>query len=239
MKNTIQEVIDRIKIQHIKPEPRWRFLMSVYGRWLAFTMIVALGAIALSIMVTVVSGLDWDAYSINRQNKVAYFFSLLPYAWIGVLLVLAVLSFIEIRKTETGYRYSQWLVNIMVVCSIVFMGIFFSFFHFGNVSNRFLESHAPYYQQHLVVTKESQWTRPEQGFLSGIIISISGKNIVIEDIYNKQWVIVINDATLIKPTVSLQIHERIKIIGTISDDTFHADEIRPWEGMSMMKNMMQ
>jgi hypothetical protein len=48
-----------------------------------------------------------------------------------------------------------------------------------------------------------------------------------------------NDVTSLKPRVSLEIHERIKIIGTANGDMFHADEIRPWEGKGMMKNKIR
>jgi hypothetical protein len=190
MNDNIQKVIDTIKDQHIVPEPKWKFLLSVYGRWFVFVGMVSLGAIAVLIMIVIAARLDWDIYMFARQNHMLYFLSLLPYAWIGILFILTVLSFFELRKMETGYRYSRWAISMMVIGGIAFAGIIFSFFHFGEMSNMFLESHAPYYRQHLVVTKESQWSRPEQGFLSGYIVSVSESAILIDDVHNKRWTVV-------------------------------------------------
>lgn len=234
MKNSIQKAIEKIRLENIIPEPRWKFVLSVYWRWSVFVAVILLGAVSLSIMLANITGLDWDIYAFARQNHLFYILSLFPYLWGIILCILCVLSFVGMRKTEAGYRYSPRLIVVMGIGGIVFLGIIFSWFQFGNISNSFLESHAPYYKQYAVVTKESQWTRPEEGFLSGNIISITGSVIVIEDIHKKQWIVLIDDATRIKPRASLEIGSRIKIIGAIHDDVFFADEIRPWEGRGMM-----
>lgn len=235
MKNNIQKAIEKIRLENITPEPRWKFVLSVYWRWSVFAAVVLLGAVALSIMLANITGLDWDIYTFARQNHLLYILSLFPYLWGGILCMLCVLSFVGMRKTEAGYRYSPRVIIAIAMGGIIFLGIIFSWFQFGSISNSFLESHAPYYKQHAVVTRESQWTRPDDGFLSGNIISTAGDTLVIEDIHKKQWIIVIDDMTRIKPMASLEVGSRIKIIGTAHDTVFAADEIRPWQGKGMMK----
>jgi hypothetical protein len=87
----------------------------------------------------------------------------------------------------------------------------------------------------MVVTKESQWMQPSSGFLSGDVISILGNELKIRDLNGKEWVVKLNNSSLVRPAVKMEIGQRIKMIGQIeSGNIFIVSEIRPWMGKGMM-----
>jgi hypothetical protein len=231
MKNLIQDTIEKIEKQHIAPEPRWKYWLRKYGLWLFFAAILILAALSFAVVFDNSRNLDWDLYRFMRQNKVAYFLSILPYFWITLMAIFLAAAFFEIRKTETGYRYSRSKILLITAGGIAIFAIFLSLLGLGGRLNSRLTKEVPFYSRHMMVTKESQWMRPESGFLAGKINSVSEKNIGIDDLDGDSWNININEDTRVMPSVNISPEEIIKIIGTRENESnFKAKEIRPWEG---------
>jgi hypothetical protein len=234
MKNLIQDTIEKIEKQRIAPEPKWKYLVRKYGLWLFFSIILILAALSFSVIFDNAGNLDWDLYGFTRQNRIIYFLSILPYFWIILIAIFLAAAFFEIRKTETGYRYSWPKILLITFGGIAVFGIFMSSFGFGGRFNSKLTRAVPFYGQHMMITKESQWMQPERGFLAGTIISVSEKKLGIEDLNGDDWDINIDERTLVKPSVSIFQEEMIKIIGVKADgNNFKAKEIRPWAGRGM------
>ncbi len=234
MKNLIQDTIEKIKKQGITPEPRWKYLIKKYGMWLLFAIVLILGAISFSVVFDNCNSLDWDLYRFTRQSRFIFFLSILPYFWIILIVIFLAAAFFEIRRTETGYRYSWTTISLIIVGSIAIFGLFTSFFGFGGRLNSKLTREVPFYGRHMVVTKESQWMQPSKGFLAGKIILVSEGGLEIKDLNGSNWNIDIDEKTSVKPSVNISQEEMIKIIGTkTGENNFKADEIRPWEGKRM------
>lgn len=231
MKNLIQDTIEKIKKQKISPEPKWKYLLKKYGLWSLFVIVLALTAISFSAAFDNSSNLDWDLYRFTRQNMAVYFLSIIPYFWIILVAFFLIAAFFEIRRTETGYRYSWLKISGTIVGGILIFGTFTTLLGFGGKFNSALAKNFPYCGWHLLVTKESQWMQPEKGFLAGTITSVSGNALEIDDLDGKDWNIEINEKTSIRPSVDVSQKEVIKIIGKKQDaKNFKADEIRPWIG---------
>lgn len=234
MKNLIQDTINKIEKRHITPEPGWKYLMKKYSLWLLFTIVSILAALSFSVVFDTAKNLDWDLYRFMHQGKFSYFLSIIPYFWITLVVTFLMAAFFEIRKTETGYRYSWSRILLITVGSIAIFGSFVSFFGFGGRLNSKLSKEIPFYSQHMMITKESQWMQPSKGFLAGTIISIAKNKLEIEDLNDKRWNVSIDEETLIKPSANISQNEIIKIIGEKKDeDNFKAQEIRPWTGKGM------
>lgn len=235
MKDLIKETIEKIKDQGITPEPRWKFLVKKYGMWAGFGVIVLLGAISFSIAFDLLSQLDWDLYRFAHQSAVLYSLSLLPYFWIVIVGILLALAFLDLQKTETGYRYGWLKVSLASIGGIVVVGFVFFLIDLGGKSNTLLVKDIPYYGQHMMMTKEKQWMQPDNGFLSGTLIAINDEKLEINDLNGQKWNVILDDKTLIRPVVNIAKGEIIKIIGLKKDiNTFQATEIRPWMGPGMM-----
>lgn len=235
MRNLIQDTIEKIEKQRITPEPRWKYLVKKYGLWLLFAIVLILAAVSISVVSDTAKNLDWDLYRFMQQSRFVYYLSILPYFWIIMIAIFLAVAFFEIRRTETGYRYSWSKILLITVGGIAIFGLFISLFGFGGRLNSRLTKDIPFYGQHMVITKESQWMQPANGFLAGTIISISENELEIRDMGGKKWSIVIDAKTIIKPSADISQDEMIKIIGTKTDENnFKAKEIRPWAGRGMM-----
>lgn len=237
MKNLIQDTIRKIENQNIIPESKWKYLLKKYGLWMFFTIVLILGAISFSVALDNSNNLDWDLYRFMHQGRFVYFISILPYFWIILLVIFLIAAFLEIRKTETGYRYSWLKMALITIGGIAIFGILMLLFGIGGKLNSKLVKDVPFYGQHMVITKEAQWMQPTKGFLAGTIISVSEKKPEIEDLNGKKWNIDIDDETLVKSSANISSAEMIKIIGVkTGENNFKAKEIRPWLGRGMMNS---
>lgn len=120
----------------------------------------------------------------------------------------------------------------MSIGGIIVLGVLMSYAGVGERFNGMMASGVPYYGQHMMVTKETQWSKPSDGFLSGTIVSISGNALSVIDLNGKTWNMILNEKTLIRPRADISQGQMIKIIGVQSGgNNFQVNEIRPWIGM--------
>lgn len=232
MKDLIKDTIGKIKKEHLAIEPKWKFLVRKYGAWAVFALIVIFGAVSFSAAYFLLTSLDWDLYRFMNQNMLRYLLSIFPHFWAVMVGIFLVIAFLNIRKTENGYRFSLLKITLITIGSIIVLGLVMSFVGFGGRFNSMMAKGVPYYGRHMMVTKELQWNNPSQGFLAGAIISKTNTELRITDLNNKNWKIMLSEKTLIRPRANVADGQMIKIIGTLVDkDSFQATEIRPWAGM--------
>ncbi|HBI34221.1 MAG TPA: hypothetical protein DEA43_04760 [Candidatus Moranbacteria bacterium] len=235
MKDLIKDTIGKIKKEHILPEPKWKYLVRKYGIWFLFGLVVVFGAISFAAASYLLSSLDWDLYRFMQQNRAGYLLSIFPYFWVALIAAFIIGAFFDIRKTETGYRFSLLKISLITIGSILILGAIMFFAGLGGRFNSMMASGVPYYGQHMMVTKELQWSSPEKGFLSGEIVAVFDDKLEIKDLKEKNWNIQLDEETLIRPMANISKGQMIKIIGTqLGSDDFRAIEIRPWVGGGMM-----
>ncbi|EKE19890.1 MAG: hypothetical protein ACD_8C00092G0012 [uncultured bacterium] len=229
MKNLIESTIKKIKDQQIKPEPKWKYLSRKGAEWFLVGLVIVLGAVAVTTAFTLLTEIDWDLHDFLHQSGLFFAFTSLPYFWLLLLVFFAILAFLEIRKTENGYRFGWGKILGIILVGIFIFSAIFSFAGYGRNFNRLMKS-MPYYEQN-IVDKENQWMRPEKGLLAGTILSASESSLSLEDLKGKEWIISIDGKTQIRPMANIAVGEKIKIIGNKQNDaSFVATEIRPWVG---------
>jgi hypothetical protein len=234
MKDLIENTLGKIIKENIRPEPRWKYLAKKYSAWILFVAVAFVGATTLAVAYFVASQLDWDLYSVTHRNPFFYFLSILPYLWIILFIILAFLAFLNIRKTETGYRYNFSKITLTVLGVLLMFGFLMTLFGFGGKINASIMRGFPGYGK-FVTTKESQWSQPEKGFLAGTINSVSDDFIDLQDLAGKAWQVTYDKNTSIRPSVNLETGEMIKTIGQKNNSrNFQASEIRPWQGKGRM-----
>ncbi len=235
MENIVRDTVAKIRSQGIVPEPRSAYLVRKYFVWGALGVVVILGALSFSVAYFLLSSLDWDLYRFMRLDPVIYTLSIFPYFWAILIGALFVVAFADIRKTETGYRFSRLKIALSIVGSVVALGAVLSFFGIGEAFGVMMAKDFPYYGRHLVVTKETQWMRPDQGLLSGTIDELSNSTIGLNDLSGRRWNIAMDGQTTVMPAATMSTGEMIKVIGTRTGESgFRAIEIRPWAGKGAM-----
>ncbi len=224
-----QKLINKITAKDIKPRPRWHFVFENYIFWSVFFIFMIFGSAAFSIILYAVTESDFDLLS-SSGSKIEFLFGILPLLWILFLGIFFFISIFGIRHTKTGYRYPLLkILSANILLSVLLGILFFSVGGAEKMENIFAEK-IPVYKS-IEERRISRWSRPESGFLSGVILENKNNEIIlIEDFNNKQWEINIQDA-IVRPRVSLDSEEKIKIIGAISEENiFAAREIRRWDG---------
>ncbi len=238
MKKLVTNIIKRIKEEHIVPEPRWKFLLRKITIWVIIGSIVLLGAISVSIIYYLLSQLDWELPQLIHRNRIIYALLIFPYFWLLWVIILVEIIFIEIRKTEAGYRFNWLKIILIVTLTIFFTGFFLAKAGFGKRFNNLIKCRVPYYQQ-IMITKKTQWMQPQKGFLAGNIDLIirSKRKMRLTDLNKKKWEIILNKNTFIAPKIFFKRGEKIKIIGRQKNEhSFEASQIRPWTGRNNRSN---
>ncbi|MFA7301677.1 MAG: hypothetical protein WC069_05180 [Candidatus Shapirobacteria bacterium] len=218
--NISDKTLNLITKNQIKPIPKWEFVVKNLGLWSTFL---------LSFLVLVI-GISLSYFGLI-DNIIA------PYLWYFIVLIFLVSSFVLFKKTKGAYRFYTYQVLLPIIfLGLVVGGIVFKLGLAGKI-DRGLESRSVFYRQ-MVPMRQVVWSNPKQGYLSGKIISInSNNNFKIEDFDKQIWNITGVNIS-IRTRVQMIVGEEIKLIGTqISDDSFSATEIRPWQGQG--QNMLK
>ena len=225
-----QKLIKKITGKDIRPRPRWHFVFENYIFWSVFFIFTLFGSVAFSVVLYAATESDFDLLFSFSYSKVQLLIVSLPFLWIFFLAIFLAVSIFGVRHTKTGYRYSLLKIfSANILLSILLGALFFSTGGAEKMENIFAEK-IPVYRS-VEERRILRWSRPENGFLSGIILENKNSEIVlIEDFNGKQWEINIQNA-IVRPRASLDPGKKIKIIGKVSEENiFTAREIRRWEG---------
>lgn len=229
MEELINKTLKKIKEENIKPEPLWKTAWPNYLFWGVFGAMIVLAAVSFSMAFHLAAHMDWDIYEYVKRSRVQFFFSVLPYFWIVLLVLFAVISYINIRHTKKGYRYSRLKVAGIVLLFSFVLGAILCLVQAQEIINRAITASlnsVPYF----VVTREKMWTQPQQGWIAGSIIFVDDEKIEVKDFNGSDWSVLPDENTLINVDVRLEENEKIRVIGhQESEDVFRAQEIRPWE----------
>jgi len=231
----IQHTLEAIKTRHITPEPQWRVFLKRRSTWIFFALASLFGAIVFSIASATLSDLDWDI-PLSRPHLFgsASFFPFLSF-WTALIILCIILAIIGLRKTAYGYRYERTTLIALSFGGIIFLGLFLWRVGAGQHFDTVLMRGVPVYGRH-TITKEMQWSQPENGLLAGTVLSVSDTRFSLGDFSGQPWTITINSNTIIRPAVTLRENIIVKIIGhPTGKNTFTAQEIRPWDGAGIMR----
>ena len=228
-------IIDFIKEKDIKPTPGWVFKLKTTGGWILFLLAVLLGGLAFSVVLYAIQQSEFTLLNHLGHSGLEIFLSLLPFIWLGFLVLFFVVSIFGIRHSWKGYKIpllKQALGSIGLSISI---GTLFFIGGGGEWLDRAYGNTLSGYET-IEDRKIQVWSNPDEGYLSGYINEINDDQLIISDFRDRTWTIDIKDSW-IAPPVLIEVGERIKVVGEITGRmSFHADEIRPWGGRQRMRN---
>ena len=222
-KDVTNSVLDKIKKGEVKATPKWQFLLKEYARWIILGLVLLVSAIAAAVSFFRIETNDWDLHERLEQSQHIFFLRNLPYFWIGLLIVFALIAYIDFRHTKKGYKISLPLAILGTALISIALG--FMLFRLGAAERLEHRLHdMPFYHDPRV----DNWDNSEYGLLAGEIIEIlDNKNFTLETFKNEQWTIVLEEEN----TDRLEPGRFVGIFGEeIGEFTFEAEKIRPWKG---------
>ncbi|MCK9379138.1 MAG: hypothetical protein M0P97_03260 [Candidatus Moranbacteria bacterium] len=227
------KVLEKIKQEKIKPDPKWKFLVKDYLVWTSFGAAVFIGGIAVGSMAFVLINSDWDIYPRAGENFSEYLAMSLPFFWIIALVGVSFLSFYNYRHTKKGYRTNPFaIIGSSIVLSLA-LGVLFYQIGLSEKVERSISYSIPYYGRSNEY-RAKVWSQPEMGLIAGTVIFLESKdNFEIEGFDGNIWIIK-GDDILWRPRIIQKEGAQVKVLGETEDQKqhiFYGKEVRPWIGV--------
>jgi len=235
MSDLALKTLSRLETEHLKPRPRWHFLLKNYVLWGVGIFSLLLGSVAVATIIFMLTDHEWEVYEYLDRTWWQHVLISLPYFWLIVLAGLTVLTFYNFKHTRYGYRYMSYLVTLGSIIISLLLGLVLYWRGLGATLDNLLSNQLPLYNK-LVYTKQDVWQNPEHGLLGGYIIElIDGNNFLLRDFANNWWQVYSRDAEWsygVKPKVGLL----VKITGdNWGGRRFYAEDILPWKSYQRVK----
>ncbi len=231
-----KSVIERIKKNDIKPIPRWHFLLKDSSLWILSVVNIILGSIGFSIIIYLLKNNDMVSEIRLANNFFEWIVFAIPILWILLTLFFLFIAFYYFKNTEGGYRFNA--VKILLFSTLISI-LFGSVLYTSGTAeklNDIFGKNVPYYK-HSMDVRNAMWSRPDDGFLGGNILSVNSEEsiLVLKDFNGLEWNIEYENAIL-RGRVVVRIGEGVKMLGEKLDEkTFLAREIRPLVGRGMRR----
>lgn len=230
------KLIDKINQKNIKPIPKWVFKAKYILLWIFYICFISFGAISISLILFSVQQSDFNLLSHIGHGQIEMILTLIPYIWLILLLLLICGSVYAIYNSKKGYKFQiTKLIAYNIGLSIV-LGILFFLSGGGDILEKTFTSKMGIWES--IEDKKSKiWNNPDEGTLSGKIITYDSLKWSISGLDQKKWEVDIRSA-FIANSVLIEKGEKVKMIGEITNNkTFKAKEIYPWGGRGHMMRM--
>jgi len=228
MVSVSEKTFKTIKEKHINPQPKWQIVLRNHVFWLLFGSSVIIGALAVSIVLFILSERDWDVYRYLDKSLAEYIMISIPYLWLFIFILFALSSYYYFKNTSKGYRYDMSAILMVSFSASILIG---TILFFGGINfhlQELLADNLPFYNN-LVYTNEDVWDVAERGLLGGEVIEIRGPDqFILRDLKGEMWSVGMV-STSWPGNLVFQRGLRVKMIGySMEDHIFFANTIRFW-----------
>ncbi len=222
-----RKLLEKIKEKKLAPKSRWHFLLKRYVIWGIGIISLAIGALAFSVIIYVLKYNDWDIYDQLTDSFLSFVFLTLPYFWLLFLILFIYIVYYDLRHTKKGYRYSLPIVLAISVGSSMILGALFFEVGLGQAIDDILGQNMPMYER-FINRHIGLWAEPENGRLSGLIISkLSEDEIIILSQERMKWDALLNGAEF-PEGFKIIVGRPIRLLGEkIDDRVFRAIKVLP------------
>jgi len=215
MNGTGKNILDQIKKAHIRPKPKWEFLLKNYAIWAIFGIGVFIGSLATSVIIFMINHTNYVADE-GFLNQVLIN---LPYFWFVILAIFIMAAMYNLKHTKKGYKYSiVVVVLISVVISLILGTAVYAVGGGEKLEDTFYKK-VPVYKK--IQEMKIEHFNKLKDRLGGEVIRSDGEVIIIKD----------SRGQFIKiPTTTLKFRpgQRIKMIGHKKNGEFNPREFKPW-----------
>ena len=238
-KKTISnKVLEKIKKEHLKPKPKWEFLLKNYVFWSAFAMAIIIGGLVASMVIFKIINNDWDIARRLGHHPVAFGFKTMPFFWIIIFAAFVFIAHYNFKHTKRGYRFKLPLTIVASLLISVLLGFSFLGMGVAKKMDEKAQKHLPFLEGTRFEQRMDMWSQIDKGVIAGEIIEIEDGFIEIENLEGETWNINTKDVSK-KDLQDIEEGMIVGIIGEKGDDgNFNAEKIRPWKGNFMQMEKM-
>ena len=154
-KNLKKEILEKIKDGKINQKSKWFFLTKSYVFWFLSFISVALGSLAFSSTLFLVSE-NKRAFILpsKKEHILEGFLQTIPYWWVVAFLVLMTVAYFNYKNTYKSYKMENiYIILISLLLSIVF-GLLIFMGGFTKKMDERAKNIFPSYKKHLDFRKE-------------------------------------------------------------------------------------
>ena len=224
-----KKILEKIEKESIKPIGKWSFILKDSFIWFLFILNMLFGSIGFAISTYLFELSDVLNLILSINDLIQLFILAIPVLWLILTLIFLFIGYINLKYTSGGYRYSIFKIFLINILLIIILGTLLSKIGVSERLNTFFAANIPSYEQS-TDPRYTVWSRPEDGYIAGEILSIESNILKLQDLEGKMWNVDYSDA-YIRGLAILDIEERVKVRGSIEDEgIFRATDILPWEG---------
>jgi hypothetical protein len=230
MGDVSEKILKEIDERGIEQVPAWRFTMSSVLMWVGLAFFMLFGSLSVSVMLALLSDNDWSGMKYYHAGPLAFVFSVVPYAWLGLLVLLIVAAYADFRRTEGGHRYRTIVVVLGAVMVSLLAGGVMHAAGVGSRADQVLEERVRFYDR-AVVRGAHLWNKPEEGHMIGCIRSVSDSGVVeLVDPSGRIWSVSLDGLDSLSFSLSEGMH--IRLLGqSDSSGVFRVEYVLPWRPM--------
>ena len=224
MKDLKQDVIKKIKSKDLRPYSRTHFILKNILFWITFVLAVGVGMLAFSAFLFRVFSNDWGIYKHLGRGPVPHFFMTLPYLWIVVMALFALLAVYTFQHTRGWYKHKPIIiVTASIAISIVGGSLLFAVGFGDKIDCKFSQPLPRFMSGH----HQEAWSHPELGLLGGEVVKLKDDKVfLLKDFSDQTWTVIFIGPVL---NTSVESGLMIKAIGAkTADREFEAVKIKPW-----------
>ncbi|MDD5396937.1 MAG: hypothetical protein PHW24_02645 [Candidatus Moranbacteria bacterium] len=223
-----EDILGKIKHDHIVPAARWRFLLKSYVFWGLLMVSVLLGSLSFSVIVHIIDFRDLNVFNQVHGNFFTSTVMLLPYFWFLSVMLFASVAYYNWKHTRLGYRFKRrWIVSGSIALSVLLGSVLYAL-GMGNQIDMLMSKNMPFYDKSKREARSELWMRPDNGLLVGKVVNVdpADDSITIKDETGQDWQIDEKNVQHEPQSVPKK-GKIIKIVGKKEGDhTFAASEIR-------------
>ncbi len=225
-------IIEKIDAENVCPRGRWFFLCKETSVWFFWGLSVVAGALAVAVSIFVISHKQYALYEATHETFLTFIMGALPYIWIILFLMTAILAVANVRCAKRGYRFEVWKIIVSSLVASLAAGAVLQLFGFGYaIDHKLGEEMRMYMSQEKQETR--LWQTPTDGRLVGrqVYSTLTPTSTVIfEDSEGARWNLNVSDLKPLDLNL-LETGKTVRIVGTSSNlsvKQFHACGAFPW-----------
>ena len=235
-KKTISELVkEKIKKEELKPIPKWHFLLKHGFLWILLLVLLLIAMISVGITIFEFVSVEWDLRPKLGLGIWPFLMTIFPFFWVVVFGIVGVLAYYNFMVTPKGYKHPKYQIVLFGLLVVLLAGTAFHYLGLARGIRDRIEG-VPFFE-HFLHDKEALWNNPENGLLSGVIVSIdeNDQTVAVKSFDGKIWNVDITEIKL-PPNKKIENGQRVKIIGEkIDENLFKASEARPWQKGDMLR----